>query len=82
MRVVKPYVVYGKQDCIFCDKARRLLKSEGVEFTYLQLDSDFTMDELWEKVKFTTYPQIFLYDYPIGGYSDLQKSFDKQKGLL
>ena len=48
MRVVKPYVVYGKQDCIFCDKARRLLKSEGVEFTYLQLDSDFTMDELWE----------------------------------
>ena len=65
MRVVKPYVVYGKQDCIFCDKARRLLKSEGVEFTYLQLDSDFTMDELWEKVKFTTYPQIFLYDYPI-----------------
>ena len=49
------------------------------DFTYLQLDSDYTMDELWEKVKFTTYPQIFLYDYPIGGYTALQKSLELRK---
>ena len=79
MKMIKPYVIYGKQDCIYCDKARRLLKSHGYDFTYLQLDSDYTMDELWEKVKFTTYPQIFLYDYSIGGYTALQKSLEARK---
>ncbi len=66
-----PYVIYGKQDCMFCDKARRLLKSKNLAFTYLQLDTDYTMDELWQKVKFTTYPQIFFHDYHIGGYRQL-----------
>ena len=39
----------------------------------MQLDRDYTMDELWAKVKFTTYPQIFMDDYHIGGYDKLYK---------
>jgi glutaredoxin len=67
------FTIYGKQDCEYCDKARRLLKSKNLAFTYLQLDRDYTIDDLWAKVKFTTYPQIFMNDYHIGGYEKLFK---------
>ena len=67
------FTIYGKQDCVFCDKARRLLKSKNLSFDYMQLNRDYTMDDLWAKVKFTTYPQIFMDDYHIGGYDKLYK---------
>ena len=67
------FTIYGKQDCVFCDKARRLLKSKNLSFDYMQLDRDYTMDDLWAKVKFTTYPQIFMDGYHIGRYDKLYK---------
>jgi len=72
------FTIYGKQDCVFCDKARRLLKSKNLSFKYLQLDRDYTIDDLWTKVKFTTYPQIFMDDYHVGGYDKLYKFIENQ----
>jgi len=72
------FTIYGKQDCVFCDKARRLLKSKNLSFKYLQLDRDYTIDDLWTKVKFTTYPQIFMDDCHVGGYDKLYKFIENQ----
>jgi glutaredoxin 3 len=79
------YVVYGKQNCPFCDRAKRFLESQGVEYQYLQLDVDYTREELLEMApNARTVPQIWYYDddngqdeipVHIGGFAELEKHF-------
>jgi glutaredoxin len=72
-------VIYSKDDCVWCDKAKSLLTSKGYSFTELKYGKDFTRDELATKVgpnvRLTT-PQIFFDDELIGGYNDLKSMLD------
>lgn len=66
------YTVYGKTGCSFCVAATKLLEMEGEQFQYLVLGEDFTMEQLQQKVPdVRTFPQIFLGDDLVGGYSEL-----------
>ena len=65
-------VMYSKNDCPFCDKARELLRSEGKFFIEYKLDKDFcreTLKALFPTAK--TFPVITLDSRYIGGYTEL-----------
>ena len=66
--------IYGKPRCPFCDRAKALCEQKGLDYEYKMLDADYTAEELFEKVpNAKTFPQIFINDEPIGGYTDLEK---------
>ena len=78
MAVVK---VYTTQWCGYCAAARDLLRSKGIEFEDVDVDSDSALRaEMTEKSGGTTVPQIFINDAPIGGYTDMA-ALDKQGKL-
>ena len=66
--------IYGKPRCPFCDRAKALCEQKGLDYEYKMLDADYTAEELFEKdPNAKTFPQIFINDEPIGGYTDLEK---------
>jgi glutaredoxin 3 len=65
--------IYGKPQCPFCDRAKALAEREGYNYEYLQLDVDFTREELFEKFpNARTFPQIISDDEYIGGYTEFE----------
>lgn len=81
------YIVYGRDNCPWCEKARELLTQKKFEFFYLKLGFHYTKEELIEKVGYSdglTVPQIFKGDDDnddeyIGGYQDLVSHFEKDE---
>jgi len=76
----KTFIVYGKNNCTFCEKAKALLTSKNEQFEYLTLDKDYTREELLELVPDAkTVPQIWLdvndETVYIGGYTELENYF-------
>lgn len=67
-------IVYTKDYCPYCVKAKALLKVRGVEFEEVDVvrhpDSDF-YQKLMARSGMKTVPQIFHGDRLIGGYSEL-----------
>ena len=65
-------VMYSKNECSFCDKARDLLRSQGKFFIEYKLDRDFsreTLKALFPTAK--TFPVITIDSRYIGGYNEL-----------
>jgi glutaredoxin 3 len=71
--------IYSKNDCPWCDKAKALLSEKNISFKELKFGTDFSREQLAEKVPFNynkiTVPQIFFGDDHIGGYEDLEDFF-------
>jgi glutaredoxin len=69
------YLVIGRKNCNYCEKAKELLTSQGKEFVYVDITSgDDNADPFWKKflvtnMKVKTVPQVFNL---IGGYEDLR----------
>lgn len=64
--------VYSKSHCPYCDRAKQLLKTKGLEFEEINLDGkEEELRALRERTKYLTVPQIFIGDKMIGGYSEL-----------
>ena len=40
--------IYGKPQCPFCDRAKALCEQRELEYTYKQLGTDFTREEVLE----------------------------------
>lgn len=78
--------LYSRDNCQWCDKAKELLTSNGLEFVELKLGVDYTKEFLQNKTginKRLTVPQIFVGDDHIGGYDHLKAWFsmnDQMKG--
>lgn len=67
-------IIYGKTQCGYCDAAKRLCESRGLEFEYKQLDKDFTREVMVEEFPTArTFPQIVVSGNKIGGYDQLVK---------
>ena len=71
--------IYGKLNCSFCTAAKEVLDKNSIEYRYYLLDRDYTIMQLWEKVQFKTFPQIFINDEPIGGFSEMMRYFDGEE---
>jgi glutaredoxin 3 len=68
-------IVWSKNACPFCDQAKKLLGSRGIEFEERNISAEkWTKEQLLEAVPTArTLPQIFLDDNYIGGFTELRK---------
>tara|TARA_Y100000816_G_C25961209_1_gene501616 strand:+ start:411 stop:647 length:237 start_codon:yes stop_codon:yes gene_type:complete len=66
--------IYGKPGCNSCVKAKALCEQENLKYQYMELDKDFTREELLEMFpNAKTFPQIIVEEKGIGGYEKLKQ---------
>jgi len=65
--------IYTRLGCGYCTRAKRLLDEKGVEYT--EYDASFSPELRAEMIQRangrSTFPQIFIGDYHVGGCDDL-----------
>ena len=75
-------VIYSKNNCQYCTKAKHLVKSLGLEYEEISFEKDFDSDveKLVEHVgkKVRTMPQIKIDNVLVGGYNQLIEYFVEQ----
>lgn len=65
-------VIYSKEVCPYCVRAKALLQRKGAEFTEIKIADDATREEMMKKSGGRmTVPQIFIDEKHIGGCDDL-----------
>ncbi len=71
--VMSKIEVYSTAVCPYCVAAKNLLKSRGLEWTELRIDTDVAAREemLTRSRGRRSVPQIFVNDQHVGGYDDL-----------
>jgi glutaredoxin 3 len=71
--VMSKIEVYSTAVCPYCVAAKNLLKSKGLEWTEVRVDTDATQRDamLARSGGRRTVPQIFVNDQHVGGYDDL-----------
>ena len=63
--------IFGKTDCIHCEKAKMLCSQKGIDFDYQELGKDFEMGLILERFPGArTFPQIIVDGKHIGGFDD------------
>lgn len=69
--------VYSKPNCPYCDKAKYLLKSLGLQYEEKVVTKDLSVEELYEVLgkQVRTIPQIVIEKDHIGGYNELKEHF-------
>tara|TARA_Y100000389_G_scaffold92486_1_gene89196 strand:+ start:256 stop:489 length:234 start_codon:yes stop_codon:yes gene_type:complete len=69
--------IYTKDNCIWCDRAKSLLQSEGLEYNETDLSDDDSRLQFFSKLgeNVRTVPQIFIENKRIGGYQELVRWF-------
>jgi glutaredoxin 3 len=67
--------IYTSRTCPYCIRAKALLKGKGISFTEFEVDGNPEL--IAESVKrsdgMRTVPQIFIENYHVGGYDDLNR---------
>lgn len=71
-------LIYGKEGCSYCQKAKALCEARGYVYEYRTLDVDFSREELIETFPLAkTVPQIVVNGLKVGGYSELLKYIEE-----
>ncbi len=67
-------IVWSKDACPFCDQAKNLLKSRGIDYEERNISQgSWTREQLFEAVPSArSLPQIFLDDEHVGGFTELR----------
>jgi|TARA_R110000851_G_scaffold212182_2_gene364884 glutaredoxin len=72
-------IVWSKDNCPFCVKAKDLLDRKGIAYEERKLGKDWDKSQLLEAVPDAkTVPQVFLEGKLVGGYDGLIKFFEQQ----
>ena len=73
-------IVYSKPSCVYCDKAKSLLKRLGYEYEEKIVTKDLSLEQLFEALgkQVRTKPQIDIDEKHIGGYNELKEYFVDQ----
>jgi glutaredoxin len=73
MKLTRNIVVYGRQDCAYCDKAKSYLESLNSEYQYIDITfwPKEDKEKLKAKYKVKTVPVIIIDGVLIGGYNEL-----------
>lgn len=70
-------IVWSKDQCAFCEQAKNLLDSRGIEYEVRNIMHDWTREQLLEAVpNARTVPQIFLDEEYVGGFNELRKKLN------
>lgn len=73
------FVVYGKENCPNCVKAKALLESKGEPFEYIDITVDTEARERLLNAGFRSVPQVYIGNrhlgalVHVGGYTELEK---------
>ena len=73
------FVVYGKENCPNCVKAKALLESKGETFEYIDITVDTEAREHLMNSGFRSVPQVYIGNrhqdtlVHVGGYTELEK---------
>ena len=80
---IKDITVYTKQNCVYCVKAKSLLKGLGLTFTEKKLEEFSSVDEMIKDIgkKVRAMPQIKVDGELVGGYNQLIEYFNN-KGVV
>lgn len=70
---MKNIVVYGRQDCVYCDKAKAYLNELNAEYQYIDITywNKDQREELKKRHSVKTVPVILIQGKCIGGYENL-----------
>ncbi|MBM3590030.1 MAG: glutaredoxin 3 [Alphaproteobacteria bacterium] len=69
---MKKILIYSKEACPYCTKAKNLLQRKNLQFQEIKITSDELKQEMIKKSNGRmTVPQIFIDDYHVGGCDDL-----------
>ena len=72
MTTKKSIVIYSKEHCSYCVRAKQLLEAKGFSYHEIRVDLDEkALQEMLTRSQRRTVPQIFINNQPIGGYDDL-----------
>jgi glutaredoxin len=69
------YIIYSRDNCPWCVRAKELLESKGLPYEELKLGVDYDKEELRSKlggIERLTVPQIFYEGNYIGTYEALR----------
>jgi len=70
--------IWGKPHCPFCEQAKQLCEMRGLTYTYKELATHFTREEVLEEFPGArTFPQIKVDGKIVGGYNELTKYIDE-----
>jgi|TARA_B100001964_G_scaffold179533_1_gene198228 glutaredoxin len=79
---IKNIVVYTKKNCLYCSKAKALIKGLGFSFTEKNFETDFkSIEDLFEDIgkQVRAMPQIKIDGELIGGYNQLIEYFEDRE---
>jgi len=69
---MKQIIIYSKDPCPYCVKAKALLTRKNAKFTEIKITSDELREEMIQKSGGRkTVPQIFIGEFHVGGCDDL-----------
>ena len=64
--------LYSSAICPYCVAAKNFLKSKGLDWTEVRIDTDpVEREKMLAKARRTSVPQIFVGDTHVGGYDDM-----------
>ena len=64
--------MYTSANCAYCVAAKNLLKSKGLDYAEIRIDTDpVRREEMLARAQRRTVPQIFVNDRLVGGYDEL-----------
>ena len=78
---IKDITVYSKVNCVYCVKAKSLLKGLGLKFTEKKLEEFESVEAMITDIgkKVRAMPQIKIDDELVGGYNQLIEYFNNKK---
>ena len=73
-------VIYSKNNCVYCNKAKSLVKNLRLDYTEKKMEDFESVDEMLKDIgkKVRTMPQIKIDDKLVGGYNQLIEFFVEQ----
>ena len=76
-------IIYSKNSCVYCTKAKNLVKNLGLDYTEKRLEEFESVDKMLEDIgkQVRQMPQIKIDNELIGGYHQLVEHLD-DKGLV
>lgn len=73
-------IVWSKYQCPYCDQAKALLNSKGIQFEERKIGDGWTKEDLLEAIPTArTVPQIIMDGELIGGFTELRTKLTESK---
>lgn len=80
MKQANKVEIYTRPGCIYCELARRLLHHERQPYTEYNISFEpERLEEMRQRTRGRTYPQVFINDESIGGFTELEEIYRNSK---